>query len=375
MKYKSALYWFTNDLRLSDNTLLVDMINQAENVGFVYIIDAGSKTHNRFQAEAIGEHRYNFTLQSLQNISEELASLGHELLVFKGDTNSILQQLFYAIKPNALFCSKPFGYNERSRLTTLIKDNPSVSFVQKNQFTLFNFERELEKTNIFSSFSKFRKYVEHGQLQPQPLSLLNQPLRLPNSLEVDLSTLNSNILTESLLPNEELISRNIKKGLFYGGELSALSHISDYFNSGAPRRYKKTRNDLDSWSSSTKFSPYLANGCVSPVSLWHRVEQYETEVERNESTYWIKFELLWREYFQWLSIKIGYQLFHFSGLANTAPLTSFYPNRLQKWKAGMTPYPIVNACMKQLNETGYMSNRGRQLVASCLVHELALDWR
>ena len=57
------------------------------------------------------------------------------------------------------------------------------------------------------------------------------------------------------------------------------------------------------------------------------------------------------------------------------PLTTFIPQRFARWCQGETPYPIVNACMKQLNQTGFMSNRGRQLVASCLVHELAVDWR
>ena len=65
----------------------------------------------------------------------------------------------------------------------------------------------------------------------------------------------------------------------------------------------------------------------------------------------------------------------FSGIKDRAPTTSFYPERFQKWCQGTTPYPIVNACMKQLKETGYMSNRGRQLVASCFVHELKQDWR
>jgi deoxyribodipyrimidine photo-lyase len=74
-------------------------------------------------------------------------------------------------------------------------------------------------------------------------------------------------------------------------------------------------------------------------------------------------------------VKYATRLFAFSGISNRRPNTSFYPQRFKKWCAGTTPYPIVNACMKQLNSTGYMSNRGRQLVASCLVHELALDWR
>ena len=69
------------------------------------------------------------------------------------------------------------------------------------------------------------------------------------------------------------------------------------------------------------------------------------------------------------------RLFAFQGIKQQKPLTSFYPERFRKWCSGNTPYPLVNACMKQLNATGFMSNRGRQIVASCLVNELAVDWR
>ena len=68
-------------------------------------------------------------------------------------------------------------------------------------------------------------------------------------------------------------------------------------------------------------------------------------------------------------------MFAFEGIQGKRPNTSFYASRFQKWCHGNTPYAIVNACMKQLNATGYLSNRGRQLVASCFVHELGLDWR
>jgi deoxyribodipyrimidine photo-lyase len=102
---------------------------------------------------------------------------------------------------------------------------------------------------------------------------------------------------------------------------------------------------------------------------------YEQNIERNDSTYWIYFELLWREYYQWYAEKHGAKLFAFAGIKKSRPTTSFYAERFKKWCTGTTPYPIVNACIKQLNQTGYMSNRGRQLVASCFVHELGLDWR
>lgn len=119
----------------------------------------------------------------------------------------------------------------------------------------------------------------------------------------------------------------------------------------------------------------MANGSLSARQVFAQLKEYETVHGSNESTYWLYFELLWRDYFQWALLKNQSGFFRFSGINNRRPLTTFLPQRFIRWCQGETPYPIVNACMKQLNETGYMSNRGRQLVASCLVHELAVDWR
>jgi deoxyribodipyrimidine photo-lyase len=132
---------------------------------------------------------------------------------------------------------------------------------------------------------------------------------------------------------------------------------------------------LDGWDYSSKLSPWLANGCLSVRHIFAELSRYEAKYGKNDSTYWLYFELLWREYFQWHLLKYQAELFQFSGTQHKRPLTTFIPQRFVMWCQGCTPYPIVNACMKQLNYTGYMSNRGRQLVSSCLVHELGIDWR
>ena len=105
------------------------------------------------------------------------------------------------------------------------------------------------------------------------------------------------------------------------------------------------------------------------------LKNYEARKGANESTYWIYFELLWREYFQWYAARYKHKVFKQGGITQKRTSCCFYPERYQKWCQGNTPYPLVNALMKQLNQTGYMSNRGRQIVASCLIHELQLDWR
>ena len=122
-------------------------------------------------------------------------------------------------------------------------------------------------------------------------------------------------------------------------------------------------------------SPWLAVGALSPREVVRQVTLFEEQVEKNESTYWIYFELLWREFFHWLQAKYGEKWFKFGGIQQKVPDTKHNPKVFVDWCNGNTGYPIIDACMKQLKATGYMSNRGRQLVASCFVHELQQDWR
>ena len=163
---------------------------------------------------------------------------------------------------------------------------------------------------------------------------------------------------------------------FPGGERAAWKRIRDYFWKGDHlHRYKETRNGLLGANFSTKFSPWLALGCLSPRDIHREVIRYESERVANRSTYWLVFELLWREYFHWLLHKYGDRFFHHGGIRGRAPRSRPDPERILAWCEGCTGVPFVDANMRELNDTGYMSNRGRQNVASFLVKDLKQDWR
>jgi len=107
-------------------------------------------------------------------------------------------------------------------------------------------------------------------------------------------------------------------------------------------------------------------------------KKYEAIHGSNESSYWLIFELLWRDYFQFLARLHGFKIFHSLGLSlEQVP----YPEPPQaellflRWKNGQTSNRFINANMNELNQTGWMSNRGRQNVASYLIYDLKLDWR
>jgi deoxyribodipyrimidine photo-lyase len=163
---------------------------------------------------------------------------------------------------------------------------------------------------------------------------------------------------------------------FTGGRTAGLQRPAHYL--GPERhlsRYKETRNALLGADNSSKFSPWLATGALSAREVWHAVKRYEAEHGANESTYWLVFELLWRDFFQFTAAKHGADLFKHAGIAHRPIQGNHDERRFQSWREGRTGQPFIDANMRELAATGWMSNRGRQNVASYLVHDLGLDWR
>ncbi|WP_285164486.1 DASH family cryptochrome [Shewanella goraebulensis] len=376
MSDNRCLFVFTQDLRLHDNVALNSLLRHAQSVqhggrsnqqtpslAFAYVFDEQWFTPRCYQQQSMGPHKLSFLLQSLADLQQQLSVLGHSLQLYFGNPVAVVTQLAEQNRINALGYSKSVGWDERQSWQQIGKNLPDVTLLAQWNNGLFNQQQMTPYIDAMSSFSQFRRKVEKAKLAVElPCDTFNgispHPITLVSQYETDFSQFQA--------PSSVIFS---------GGEKAANKHIEHYFSSHYASDYKQTRNALDGFEHSTKFSPFLAIGNVSARALWSQLKQYERIHGANESTYWIGFELLWREYFHWLAWQHGPQLFHFKGQATVKPLTSFFPERFKKWCLGNTPYPLVNACMKQLNTTGYMSNRGRQIVASCLVNELGLDWR
>lgn len=127
---------------------------------------------------------------------------------------------------------------------------------------------------------------------------------------------------------------------------------------------------------SSKLSPWLALGCISPRRIWSEAQRYETERRiKNKSTYWLIFELTWRDFFIYMALSQGDKIFVPGGVTGDRTPWRGSPDKLERWKEGKTGDPLVDANMRELGATGFMSNRGRQNVASFLIFDLGVDWR
>ncbi|BBN81598.1 cryptochrome DASH [Pseudoalteromonas sp. A25] len=375
-----ALYWFTHDLRLTDNHGINLLLTNHTEVAFIYIVDPQWFRPINYQQRFMGAHRWRFLKSALEDLQNSLNSRGHYLYVQIGDPQESILRFVKDNGVKTIYVSKQFGTYEKHAVSLLERRLENVHVHRVGNYTLFN-ENQINHVQVpLQSFSAFRKYVEQNKVDiPKPTTAIESawpaPLVLNNETNSKEFSAKLDVIEQQFISCKYNDKADGEATRFIGGEYHAINHVTAYFSSSSPASYKQTRNELDGWNNSTKFSSYLALGNISPRYVWHTLKQYEKQRCKNDSTYWIGFELLWREYFQWLLAKNGRLFFLFKGNVSKRPLTSFYPQRFAKWCSGQTPYPLVNACMNQLNRTGYISNRARQIVASCLVNELAVDWR
>ncbi|MBY5991725.1 DASH family cryptochrome [Ferrimonas balearica] len=356
---KRTLFWFRQDLRLDDNPALLEAADGSDELLCLYCIDPAWFRPGRYQSRPVGARPWRFIRESLEDLAVALRGLGQQLVIRQGDPLSVIPTLLTRHGIERVVCTAPIGWQERQQWLALQTRHPEVRFEALQSFTLYELDRlPFALKDLPKTFSQFRKRVGHIPLRPRFPAARQLP---PPPLDMA-----SDPLPQARAP----LNRD-----FQGGASAALVHLQHYFAGDAASRYKLTRNALDDWSSSTKFSPWLAQGCLSPRQVLSALDRYERHAGANESTDWIRFELLWREYFQWYALAHGVRLFAFTGVQRVRRPTAFYPERFARWTQGHTPYPIINAAMHQLDATGFLSNRARQLVASAFVHELGLDWR
>jgi deoxyribodipyrimidine photo-lyase len=227
-------------------------------------------------------------------------------------------------------------------------------------------------------FTQFRQQLESKGLRAR--KALPRPERmpsLPESVLLESFSLKQWLGDQALSPTEDPPSQ--------AGTSQGLQHLNQYFAGELPHTYKETRNQLTGADYSTHFSTWLATGAHSAPMIVEQLTQYESTRGANEGTYWIWFELVWRDYFRFLHLKYGRALYLREGLRKpdaraeaqslAQPTSGIALKLFEQWTEGRTKNALVNAGMNELAATGKMSNRMRQIVASYLIYDLRIDWR
>ncbi|CAO3607664.1 unnamed protein product [Mucor hiemalis] len=368
------------------------------------------KTWN-FKLERCANFRTRFLIECIMSLKQELQKRKTDLLILYGEPEVLLPELKEFLKKNnykidQVHTHKEYAYEELEVEKALSKNVEQV--VYHHDATMVHpDDTDIPFEKAYKVYTHFRKRIEKME---HPV---RKPLVIPDSLppfpkaawDFRNSEQGESYLTE--LYKDASIKKDSRSAFpWKGGEQSAKDRLESYvFKTNGIIDYKKTRNGMIGTEYSTKFSVFLAHGCLSPRLIWHEMDRFEAEQAKkgkkrsfkaqsdDDGVYWVKFELLWRDFFRWLVACNGKKVFLLHGFRNMnreeveggdkkKPKNSYFDkvwknneDQFNKWRNGQTGSPYVDACMRELLYTGFLNNRGRQNVASFLAKDLEIDWR
>lgn len=346
-----SIFIFRRELRLYDNVGLYNSIKESDVVYPIFIFTPEQIDNNDYKSD----NAVQFMVESLKVLKKQIP----ELTFFHGNYLDVLKNIIKKKKINKIFCNRDYSNYSTKRdkdIENLCTDN-KIGFCHNDDLLLFTPGKILNKSGeIYQKFTPFyNECLKH---------------KIPNTL---LKINSKDINKFKKIKNIDLIINKSKLDEFYkyneninvnGGRINALKVLKTLENF---KDYDTSRNDMSKIT--THLSAYIKFGCLSIREVFLKLRKL---FGLNDP---LIRQLIWREFYYHLG-------FGFPNRFGKA-LKSKYDNikwkkntkYLNSWKKGETGFPIVDACMKQINTTGYMHNRGRLIVASFLVKNLGIDWR
>jgi deoxyribodipyrimidine photo-lyase len=348
----TGIWWIRRDIRIDDNPALQEAVHHSTNLLPVFILDPTILAHP-------AEHRKAFLYDGLRKLDEQLRNHGSQLFIIPGDPQTVLRNMITVTGADAIFSEADYSPYSRKRDQSIAAALPLWLVHGLTVFPPGMIEKESGcPYTTYSHFSRAWKslplpapcYAE-TEFHIPPL-----PLSLPN--------------------NGQIPSSSGVKVILEAGEKPAFARLQKFI-SGPIYSYKDQRNFL-SVDGTSMLSPYLRFGMLSIRGIVQEarfaIENAPNELARQNALSWLD-ELIWREFY--ISI-----LHYFPEVLKTSFRKDLRnirwrnaPQDLTAWKQGVTGYPVVDAGMRQLNETGWMHNRARMITASFLVKDLLINWQ
>ncbi len=338
---KTTIHWFRRDLRIKDNTALYHALSQNNNVQCIFIFD-----ENIIDELPKNDHRISFIYDSLSKLNNELNKYGSTLKIYKGKPVDIFKKIITKYDIDYIYFNKdyePYGISRDNQIKELL--NNKIGLKTFKDHVVFE-ETEITKDDgkpytIYTPYSKkWLKKFHETEIKEYNVDPFLKNLKKNKFLNIksreDLDFVKSNIIVYDYNTSNKVIIN-----------------------------YNNTRN-FPSINGTSKIGPFLRFGLISIRSL--AIKSSKTDI-----TY-LK-ELIWRDFFAQI-------LFNFPNVIDKSFKAKYdnivwknNENFLEKWKNGKTGYPIVDAGMRELNNTGFMHNRVRMITASFLCKHLLVDWR
>ncbi|MCH8518934.1 DNA photolyase family protein [Candidatus Gracilibacteria bacterium] len=340
--YKKSIFWFRQDLRVSDNTGLYEAVENSQKVLPLFILD----TYLTGSFGGLSDPKFGFLREALEQVSENLRKIGgKKVIVLHGKPEEIIPELVKKYKIECIFTNTSYGSYGKTRDEQVIKavNNSNCKFESHKDFLIAE-PQEIEQRKVFTPFYKlWQKYI---LAHPESTELLPKLTHF--------SQLETSEQTEA----KDFI--NLEKHPYFTMQFG-LKRLEKHINAN----YDNTRNSLDK-DGTSRLSPYLRHGVFSVRQIYNRAQGVSQSYVS---------ELAWREF--WWHI-----LYNFPNTREQEFLEKYRDIEwsrdevlFEKWCKGETGYPIVDAAMRQLNETNWMHGRARMVVASFLTKDMHIDWR
>ena len=349
------ILWFRKDLRLMDNPALVEANLNAEIIP-IFILDDTNPEENK-----MGAASRVWLYHSLKSLN---ISLQKKINFYSGDPVKIISELINNYNINGVYwnrCYEPWEIRRDKKIKDLLK-------IKKVKAKSFNGSLIREPWEVLKEdqtpYKVFTALYKKAYLNSDiKVEVINEPTKINYSTKI----FSSNTLdTLKLLPNLSWADNIIKH--WQVGEKNAHLKMTEFFKKGIDD-YKEGRN-FPFKKNVSRLSPHIHFGEISPKQLWVKAKS----ISSNKNTEHFVSEICWREFSYYL-------LYHFPNLPKDNLQKKFnnFPWKdnnyyFDSWKKGKTGYPIIDAGMRELYETGYMHNRVRMIVASFLVKNLLIHW-
>jgi deoxyribodipyrimidine photo-lyase len=320
-------------------------------------------------------------LQAIDELRDSWRSQGSALFVMRGDPSECVPALAARLGVRQVHTAPCPAFDERREneateraLATagaklLVHDETTMIAADDLPFVI---------DGLPEVFSNFRRLVEKSCRVRAPLAVPTLA-PLPEDLRADAeASANAAMATAQSAEAREAAASTDPRASFtvHGGRSHGLARMQRWFwETDCVARYKETRDGLVGADFSSRLSPWLALGTLSPREVAAEIRRYEAERVANDSTYWLFFELLWRDYFHFWVRRWQGRAFKASGVLGRTPCGVQDREAFRRWCEGRTGEPFIDASMRELAATGQLSNRARQVVASWLSRTEGIDWR
>ncbi|ART51406.1 deoxyribodipyrimidine photolyase [Acidovorax carolinensis] len=377
----TVLMWFRNDLRLHDQPALHAALTSGATHLMPLVCQPPVDQVTRWGFARVGPHRRAFVAAALRDLGARMAAQGNPLQVCHAAPATALPALARAVGATTVVCEDIAAPYEQAEVAALRAAGLQVRTVWHSSL-LQPADMPWPASDLPGVFTTFRQMVERAGITPPaplpaPGALLPPPAvsaDVVQTLGAGQGAVTAGADVDNAAGQDPRSSFPYGTPACDGGETAALAHLAQYLARKLPHSYKATRNGLKGFQYSSKFSPWLATGALSARQVFADLTTFEREHGANDGTYWLWFELLWRDYFRLLHRQHGAALYRAQGLS-ALPLAPHNTPGFERWCQGRTGEPLVDAAMRELAATGYLSNRLRQVAASYLIHVLHGDWR